>query len=276
MTVPPTPVANDVAHVATAVVILLLLAQAPAMHKVIRHLKSTEHLSIVPTLGQASNFISWSVYGLWKGDINLWLVNVIGIGFAAVYTSIFLAYARGKQLKTLLVALASIFVCFTVYYLIVLKAAKMSPASTEIALQIFAVLPNIVMYGAPISQIMGALRTMDPEAIPILLTAAGAGCSVLWAIYGYMVDNWAVYIPNYSGVALSAIQIAVAAYIITTVRRTRKNSFLSDGSDDKVALVGDKRLSAEMPMDLESGSSSRKRSRSNNNSEQGALPHHVA
>lgn len=243
-TTPPiSDTANAVAHAGTALVICLLVSQLPAVFQVIRRKKDIVELSPLPSLFQAGNFLAWTVYGFVKGDINIWLVNVIGCVFAAFYLAVFLIYLQDEHRTRFLKYMAGLITSFVVFFIPVLVVKPSSFAvnglgddSRQVALSIFAIAFNVLMYAAPLAAIKTALKHNDPARIPILLTLAGTGCSILWGTYGYMVPNYAILGPNAAGLVLNLIQVGAAGYLLV---KTRGNASTRKTSDDEsTALAG--------------------------------------
>ncbi|RYG53592.1 hypothetical protein EON66_08310 [archaeon] len=93
-----------------------------------------------------------------------------------------------------------------------------------------------------------AMKSMNPEVMPVLLTATGLACSVFWGLYGIFNGDWFVLGPNAAGVGLSIIQLILAFYINIAVKRNpslRKYAPL-DGADTEqanLALYGQESMS---------------------------------
>lgn len=201
----------------TAAVVLLLLAQMPDMYKLYKGKISISDLSVVPSIGQLGNFVAWVTYALVKNEPALLRVNAIGVGIGLFYLAVFTFYSdRAGKLAILRLAGGSFAVLAIAYGAII---GAMSGDARVTALGWAAVLCNVIMFAAPLAAIRTALSTMNPDAIPVLLTLAGLACSVLWGVYGILTSNQFVLIPNGAGVGLSLLQIAIAAYIMVAVRR---------------------------------------------------------
>jgi hypothetical protein len=212
-----TPIQEGFSTAGTVMVVLLLCSQLPAMYGVVFKGTGVDKLSPIPTVGQMGNFVSWVVYALVADEIALLRVNAIGVGFGVLYLSIFLVYTRGPKLRQLLVFLTAVLLGFALVLGLIVGVMSDHAAKVN-ALGWVALVCNTLMFAAPLASIKIALSTMDPAAIPILLTLAGTGCSILWGVYGWLKQNMFVFGPNAAGVALSALQIAIAAFIILSVR----------------------------------------------------------
>ena len=100
----------QVSTIGTVLVFFMLCSQLPAMYTVIRYTKSVANLSVLPTCGQMANFATWVVYGFYKSDPNIWRVNLIGVGFAVFYLTVFLIYATGANRTALYQTLLAVLV----------------------------------------------------------------------------------------------------------------------------------------------------------------------
>ena len=82
--------------------------------------------------------------------------------------------------------------------------------SIESVLGTGAVLCCFCYYFFPLSTISKVLRTKDSSSIEPNLAAMSVVNSSLWAVYGYFgLGSPAVYIPNFTGLALSIVQVGL-------------------------------------------------------------------
>ena len=220
-----------VGYIGTGVACLLIAAQVPAMVLVARGQRSMNDLSAWPTVGQAANFLAWCVYALVQGDLNLLRVNVIGVVFSCGYAAMFLLYASGAPRQTFLRLLAAFALVNGGVFAAVLAPPGLTTATRVQLLGYYAVSANVAMYAFPIAALRAALKSMDPSAIPLLLTLAGSACSCNWLLYGLLVDNWFVAGPNAAGVALNAVQLLMCAYVNWQAASGRVR--LSDAQDEE-------------------------------------------
>ena len=75
--------ADIVSDVGTGVAALLMASQLPVMYIVVTKTHDVGHISVLPTVGQFANFISWVVYGLVAPEMALLRVNGIGESWAS-------------------------------------------------------------------------------------------------------------------------------------------------------------------------------------------------
>jgi uncharacterized protein with PQ loop repeat len=219
-----------ISYIGTAMAIFLVGAQIPAMYIIIFKTKKVdENLSVGPTIGQFCNFVAWVVYAIVAGIPAILRVNGIGSGFAIIYQVIFVMYSSGKLRRNLVIAILAAWILLATLSAAIIIPPQISQDLKVQLLGYIAVVFNVYMYGAPISQLRIALKSMDPNDMPLILTIAGTLCSISWLVYGLLTWNWFVAGPNIAGTALSFIQIGVAIYI--TVYGKKKSA----SSDEKIA-----------------------------------------
>lgn len=210
-------VADIVSDVGTGAVGLMLASQLPAVYDAVFRKRSVEHISILPTLGQWANFVTWIGYGLRAGNTAVLQVNLVGVAFSCIYFAAFFSRKRGAALAAFVKLLAGAVLAIGAVEAVLWLAIPSESASVT-ALGGVAVACNVAMFGAPIKQVRAALAAMDPGMLPVLLTIANTAVSCCWLTFGLLTDNWFVAGPNCAGVALSTVQLGVVAYIYARVR----------------------------------------------------------
>lgn len=227
-----------IAQVGTVVAGLLMASQLPAMYGVVAKRAGSDinAMSAAPTIGQAANFVSWSIYALTFGDPNLGRVNFIGCGFSVLYCGLFAVYTSGPARVAFLRLLAA-------FVLVMggVSAAILAPPAIGHDLKVtllgyIATGCNVIMYVFPLDAMRLAWARTDPSGIPILLVLAGLGCSLLWGTYGWLTSNYFVCGPNVAGVVLCSLQLLIAALVARRAVRAGKQ-LLEDDEDDSDPLL---------------------------------------
>ena len=229
-----------VSGIGTGVAVLLIASQVPVMLEVWRGKRAMNDSSPWPTLGQAANFFAWCVYGLEQGDPNVLRVNVIGAAFSLGYAAMFARYSSGAARRTFWQLVGGFVVIQGLFFGGALGIPGLSTETRVTILGYWAVGANVCMYAFPLDALRLALKSMDPGAIPLLLTSAGMACSATWLTYGLLVSNWFVAGPNFAGVGLNFIQLCIAAYInlyAVKGKRTRLGSASEGATDEEYARL---------------------------------------
>lgn len=147
-------IAEDVSIAGTVVVVLLLLAQLPAMWTVVTKTRSVAHLSVGPTVAQMANFVSWVVYGLVGKVVAVLRVNAIGVAFGLGYLAVFLAYARGPHWWSLVrLIIAAVVIFGTVFAGIIIPGSLTTDEKVK-ALGFVALICNVAMFAGPLTQLV--------------------------------------------------------------------------------------------------------------------------
>lgn len=234
----PADVITTVSTIGTVLVFLMLCAQLPAVATVVRK-RTTGNLSVLPTLGQISNFVTWTCYGFFKGDPNIIRVNLIGIGFGAFYLAVFGVFTpKGAPQRTLwrlfglLFAVTAAIECALIFLVKDPELRLTLMGSVSIAC-------NVAMFGAPIASVRLALSTMNPAALPLLLVFVNTITGLAWMTYGILVGNYFVAGPNMAGTVLNTMQLVAGVYIAVAAARdpTITKPLPGAGKDDDEALL---------------------------------------
>lgn len=188
--------------------------------------KSTMGQSPIPLLALACCGCQWSYYGYFAylstsnvGFLSLIHSNVLAIVLGLYYVYTYISIASKDEansssignLYTLSLIAAILFIGEYVY-------CALSPEITDInnALFIsglFSASISILVAASPLVGVPAALATRSVSAIPIDMVIASAVSNVLWSIFGFLLGDPWVWIPNSVGLALSGVQIAAILYI---------------------------------------------------------------
>ncbi|XP_045810138.1 uncharacterized protein LOC123904530 [Trifolium pratense] len=78
---------------------------------------------------------------------------------------------------------------------------------------------SIAVFAAPLSAVIHVVRTGRVESMPIALIGCLIVSAGAWLIYGFLLKNIYIYLPNVIGLALGAIQLSVYGHYSRTGRR---------------------------------------------------------
>lgn len=237
-------VIETLSTIGTALVMIMCAAQLPTFRLIALKRLDQAKVSFLPTLGQLSNFSTWTVYGLYGAHNNtVVLVNVLGIAFCAIYIFLFLFFAPSSRRIVIIQQLLLFALVFFSLECAILFAIHDS-ATRQSTLAYVSIACNVVMYGAPIGGMRNALKTMDPTAIPVLLVLSSLACSFLWGMYGILIADYNIAAPNAAGALLCFAQIAVAIRVRIgsqglIIKRQRGSNDDDENEDGKLLLSGE-------------------------------------
>ncbi|PIO66917.1 mtN3/saliva family protein, partial [Teladorsagia circumcincta] len=83
------------------------------------------------------------------------------------------------------------------------------PDNGRESLGVICVVLNIASIGAPLFQIGEVIRTKNSESLPLPLCLACFAVSLQWLLYGVLVKDFVIQVPNYIATLLSVVQLSL-------------------------------------------------------------------
>lgn len=173
--------------------------------------RSTEEFESLPYICTLLNSCLWTYYGVTKpGAILVATVNAFGTVVEIVYILLFLVFAtphkRGRTWVGVIVLNVGFFGGALVVTNLVLQGEKKISGIGFLCAAF-----NIVMYASPLSAMKTVVRKKSVEYMPFLLSFALLINGGIWALYGLLVHDWFIGIPNGTGFVLGVIQLVLYA-----------------------------------------------------------------
>lgn len=166
-------------------------------------------LSHIPYLFQFLNCGLWILYGLTPSVSNTSILVTNGVGIVLSTFYLWNYYKFCVEKKTILShsSFASgflILVSIVTYLLIYNQAPYVSTL-----LGVIASIICVIMFGSPLSTIQTVIKTKSTESMPVLMCMLGTACSCSWLIYGSILSDIFIWLPNLGGFFLGLLQIAL-------------------------------------------------------------------
>ncbi|PIK55511.1 putative sugar transporter SWEET1 [Apostichopus japonicus] len=171
--------------------------------------KTTQHVMFLPFVTMGINNCLWYTYGVFVTDWNLMISNLFGMALQILYIIIFLAFAHPKvlhlgQFCVAVVILAAIIMYFT--------TSRQPDELLIVQLAFVCISSTMVMYLSPLTELAAVFRTKNARKISMPLALASFSCSVLWMLYGIMVQDIFLAIPNIPGIISSIARFVLLGY----------------------------------------------------------------
>jgi len=165
--------------------------------------KSVKNVNFIPFLMTALNCFLWCTYGILKRDMLLCIVNSVGCITQALYMFVFLQNCDNKPIH-----LKKIFFVGT-GAAVVLFFINFGPESIDpiYYLGLVASSITVIMFGSPLSTMSEVIRSQNAETMSPILSVMTVLVSGIWFIYGYMINDRFVQIPNLLGCLLGIGQL---------------------------------------------------------------------
>jgi solute carrier family 50 protein (sugar transporter) len=173
------------------------------------------------------NEILWLIYGLLVDKPQIYYTNGIGGGFTVIFITIFLSYYSKEKiyltaifliLLVIIMATISYLGYFMIYYEYVGYAANAF---------------NVGMYAATGEKIYRVFKTKNYKLMPIYSIIGAFLCTGCWIIYGTIIYEINVLIPNGLGMLFAIIQLIVYFYFYCSTKKEKKN-LRTETDDDKL------------------------------------------
>ncbi|VDM51748.1 unnamed protein product [Angiostrongylus costaricensis] len=180
--------------------IALFLCGIPICIEIMRR-KGTTDISGVPFLMGVLGGSFWLRYGLLKMDNTMIIVNVVGVTLFSIYCLYYFAYTSPKWrfgVKLLLVA-----------SLIGTMIGLVEWRPNMDYLGLVCMTFNILNFGAPLAGLGVVLRKRCCDTVPLPLCIANLLVSSQWFLYGNIVRDAYIMVPNGIGMALAVLQLSL-------------------------------------------------------------------
>ncbi|CAD5219224.1 unnamed protein product [Bursaphelenchus okinawaensis] len=169
----------------------------------IKRRNSTNEISGFPFIMGFLGGSFWLRYGFIKMDLTMITVNVVGVSMMFIYILFFIYYSESKTGISVQFGLVS----SSIGAMLILT--EMYGMQSIDILGLICMTFNIVNFGAPLAGIKVVLKKKCCDSMPLPLCTANLLVSSQWCLYGVLVNDIYIMIPNGAGVALAVLQISL-------------------------------------------------------------------
>lgn len=165
--------------------------------------KTTHEISGFPFIMGFLGGTFWLRYGMLKLDSTMITVNCVGVSLMFMYMLFYLHYTKPKgsylfQMTIVCAVISGMLILVEIY-----QFASLDP------LGFVCMTFNIINFGAPLAGIRVVLRKRSVETLPLPLCVANLLVSSQWCLYGILVKDIYIIIPNGAGSALALLQVSL-------------------------------------------------------------------
>ncbi|XP_062182826.1 bidirectional sugar transporter SWEET14-like [Phragmites australis] len=211
------------------------LAPLPTFYRIYKN-KSTQGFQSVPYVVALFSAMLWIYYALLKSDECLLItINSAGCVIETIYIAVYLAYAPKKA--KLFTAKILLLLNVGVFGLILLLTLLLSTGKKRVVLLGWVCVGfSVSVFVAPLSIIRQVVRTRSVEFMPFSLSLSLTVSAVVWFLYGLLIRDKYVALPNVIGFTFGVIQMGLyMIYRNATPRMPAKE--LADVKETTVADV---------------------------------------
>lgn len=200
--------ANDVfGWLGTCFCIFFFASPAVPYFKVIRGKLNFEDSPIIVVFASYCNCFLWAIYGKMAERTQVKICNIIGAGFSLLYICIYLFYEIRKYIiDTILNVIIIISGSFATYRGLFILVDDKDVVGK------MCILASMIVFLSPIQLIYRVCKENNYILIPIYSAYVNICNTLSWIMFGILVKDVYVILPNLVGLALAIIQIAVFKY----------------------------------------------------------------
>ncbi|KAI5016887.1 bidirectional sugar transporter SWEET14-like [Hordeum vulgare subsp. vulgare] len=186
------------------------LAPLPTFYRIYKN-KSTQGFQSVPYVVALFSAMLWIYYALLKSDEYLLItINTAGCVIETIYIVLYLAYAP-KQAR-LFTAKILLLLNVGVFGLILLLTLLLTAGERRVVMLGWVCVGfSVCVFVAPLSVIRLVVRTRSVEFMPFSLSLSLTASAVVWFLYGLLIKDKYVALPNILGFAFGVIQMGLYA-----------------------------------------------------------------
>ncbi|KAM9976066.1 hypothetical protein ACTFIR_009907 [Dictyostelium discoideum] len=197
--------------------------------------------NIYPIIALCGNSLCWVVYGAVSKQMSILPVNVIGLFITSYFIFIFISATSDLNKRRFLSAIYYGYLGgLTIYHLLIVLYVE----SIDTQNSIFGITSNVavlIFYGSPVLSLVSNSSNSSNSS------SSGSSCcyslvscfaGLTWTLYGIVINNKFIFVPNAAGALLSAISLVV--YFLVGYLNTlnyRMKSEQADGTSQDVALI---------------------------------------
>ncbi|XP_066249483.1 sugar transporter SWEET1 [Euwallacea similis] len=194
---------NILATTASICSVLQFLSGTVTCQKIVRN-KSTGESSSFPFVSGCLSTSLWLRYGFLIQDTSIILVNTIGVSLFVSYVVVFFLYSL-KKLHVLRQFLCSLL--FLVFVLMKIHQTEELQVAHSFLGRV-CMMVTILFFAAPFATIIHVIKVKNTDSLPYHMIVSTFIVCLQWMIYGVLLQDTFVQIPNFLGCILSGIQLS--------------------------------------------------------------------
>ncbi|XP_019870119.1 sugar transporter SWEET1 [Aethina tumida] len=184
--------------------ILQFLTGILVCQKVVQN-KSTGDNSAFPFVSGCLSTALWLRYGFLIEDRSIILVNTVGSALFVGYVVVFYIYSVKTEFIVRQILVCGLFLLLTLLY--VERATQVTEAQNHLGVICTAV--TILFFAAPLSSLLHVIKVKNTESLPYPIILASFVVCLQWLVYGYLLEDMFIQIPNFLGALLSGFQLSL-------------------------------------------------------------------
>ncbi|CAF0706261.1 unnamed protein product [Brachionus calyciflorus] len=209
--------AYSIGNLAVVCTFFLFLSGSQLCHKIIKT-NSVGDISPLPFLTAFINCVIMFLYGMLIKNYQIIFINVVGFNLEIVYIIIFLFYTQNKRKVIHQIIFITVITITVGFYAFVYEP---DPTISSKYIGFLGCIASVIMFGSPLTSLRNVMISKSTESLSFYLCLANFSCSFLWSVYGIMLSDKFIYIPNIIGSLLGFAQVSLFAKFPSQSLNTR-------------------------------------------------------
>ncbi|CAM9002195.1 unnamed protein product [Rhodiola kirilowii] len=185
-----------------------MLAPVPTFYSICKN-KSTGAFQCIPYILNIFGALVWIYYASHLVDVLLIAINSLRVVIATAYILIFVMYATKAARMSIMKQLLCNSVVVGALVLIAQLIIKNEAITRVKFLGWACVIYSIAAFVAPLGVIEQVRRTKSVEFMPFGLSLLLTINAVMWSVYGSLLKDLYIQIPNFLGITLGTAQLVL-------------------------------------------------------------------
>lgn len=167
--------------------------------------RTTGEASALPFISTMLSCSFWLLYGLVRHEDKIIFVNTIGVVLMSVYTSVFYCYTPKKMTVLKQLFLMTFFLLLVIGYVY-------NETNHELLVNRLGILCcslTLLTIISPMSKLFHVLKVKSTECLPFPMILMSFFVSLLWYIYGVIINDAYLQMPNFLGGVLAMSQLSL-------------------------------------------------------------------
>lgn len=165
--------------------------------------KSTSDTSVLTFVAGYITSAIWLKYGLLTSERSLIYVNSVGVATMLAYTICFYLFTVKKRETLRIFCLANIFLASVLFYTSVQSERH---RATEIV-GVVGIGVSLVFFASPLANLAHVVKVKNSESLPFSMILSSFVVTLLWFVYGCLIEDAFIQVPNFIGCVLLVAQL---------------------------------------------------------------------
>ncbi|KAK9873349.1 hypothetical protein WA026_022154 [Henosepilachna vigintioctopunctata] len=167
--------------------------------------KSTGDQSALPFISGCLSTSLWLRYGFFIKDTSVILVNTVGAALFLGYVITFLVYSLRRSVIFRQFTGCAIFLFCTLIYV---QNAD-TPLIAQRHLGLISTVVTVFFFATPLVSLMHVFKVRSTESLPFPIILSSFLVSAQWFVYGILLGDPFMQIPNFLGCVLTGFQLSL-------------------------------------------------------------------